>query len=93
MRANSSDGGVAFDTKQLLELKSFLKAFRASVVPGLLDSKLRQQIESALGTSLPGAARAGGNRWRELYTNAAGLTGRKRDGEGLPGHREARSAD
>lgn len=38
-------------------------------------------------------SRAGGIRWCELYINAAGLTGRKREGEGLPGHREARSAD
>ncbi len=38
-------------------------------------------------------SRDAGIRWRELYINAAGLTGRKREGEGLPGHREARSAD
>src|SRR6266436_1578759 len=39
------------------------------------------------------ASCAAANRWRELYINAAGLTGRKRDGEGLPGHCEARSSD
>ena len=39
------------------------------------------------------ATRAAGNRWRELYIKAAGLPGRKRQGEGLPGRSEARSAD
>jgi len=29
-------------------------------------------------------SRAAGIRWRELYINAAGLTGRKREGERLP---------
>jgi hypothetical protein len=32
MGGNSSVGGVAFDTKQLLELKSFLKAFPEDVL-------------------------------------------------------------
>jgi len=32
MGGNSSVGGVAFDTKQLLELKSFLKAFPNDVL-------------------------------------------------------------
>ena len=32
MGANSSVGGVAFDTKQLLELRSFLKAFPDDVL-------------------------------------------------------------
>ena len=38
-------------------------------------------------------SRAAGIRWRELYINAAGLTGRKREGERLPNQSEARSAD
>src|SRR5260370_22656745 len=38
-------------------------------------------------------SRAAGIRWRELYINATGLTGRKREGERLPNQSEARSAD